>query len=100
MQLLHKTLSFVMSVFNPPFLMSSLTHSRQVFLPLPFFLFPTIRFLHGDTQSSFSFRSTCPNHLNLPLLTTSVTSTIPKRDRNLSLGILFFKVTTHIHLKI
>src|SRR5665811_793871 len=101
MQLLHKTLSFVMSIFNPPFLMSSSTHSRQVFLPLPLPpLFPTIRFLHADTQSSFSFRSTCPNHLNLPLLTTSATSTISKRFINFSLGILSLTLTPHILLTI
>src|SRR5665811_345690 len=100
MQLLHKTLFFVMSIFNPPFLMSSSTHSRQVFLPLPLPLFPTIRFLHADTQSSFSFRSTCPNHLNLPPLTTSATSTIFKRFINSSLGILSLTLTPHILLAI
>jgi hypothetical protein len=48
-------------------LMSSVTHSFHVFLPLLLPLSPeTAKFLQADTQSSTSSRSTCPNHLNLP----------------------------------
>ena len=42
------------------------THSFQVFLPLPLPFSPaTEKSLHAETQSSSSFRSTCPIHLNL-----------------------------------
>src|SRR5437867_9011355 len=52
--------------------MSFFTHSIHVFLSLPFLLTPptTSKFLHLETQSSASLRSTCPNHLSLPRLTT------------------------------
>ena len=46
---------------------------------------PTSRPLHhqpsasADTQSSTLLRSRCPNHLNLPRLTTSATQLIPRR---------------------
>src|SRR3989441_8267447 len=50
--------------------MSSFTHSIHVFLGLPFLTPPTIsKFLHLETQSPASLRSTCPNHLSLPRLT-------------------------------
>ena len=35
--------------------------------------------LQADTQSSTLLRSRCPNHLNLPRLTTSATQLIPRR---------------------
>src|SRR3989442_667665 len=58
--------------------MSSFTHSIHVFLGLPFLTPPTTsKFLHLETQSSASLRSTCPNHLSLPRLTTSSTPSIP-----------------------
>ena len=69
-----------------------------ILLPLPRPFFPaTTRFLHADTQSSESFRSTCPNHLNVPWRTLSATLTIPNLCRSFSLGFLFFRVTPHIH---
>src|SRR5580693_5311742 len=69
---LHFTLSCASSLCNPRSLMSFLTHSFHVFLPLPFGLLPsTTTFLHADTQSPCSFLSTCPNHLSLARLTNS-----------------------------
>src|SRR5664279_3316647 len=66
---LHTARSCAFSCFSINFFMSFVfaTHSFQVLLPLPLPLFPsTSIFLHADTQSSLSLRSTCPNHLNLP----------------------------------
>src|SRR5664279_5434320 len=69
------------------------------FLPLPFPLFPvTTMFLHANTQSLASLRSTCPNHLNLPWRTLSDTPTIPSLSLSTSLEFPSFRVTPHIHL--
>ena len=55
-------------------MMSSFTHSFQVFLFLPLHLtLATSIFLQADTQSSTLLLSRCPNHFNLPCLTTSAT---------------------------
>src|SRR2546425_3597370 len=80
--------------------MSSFTHSVHVFLPLPFPLTPpsTSKFLHLEAQSSASLRSTCPNHLSLPRLTTLSTPTIPSPRLSSSLDLLSFRVTPDIHL--
>src|SRR6184192_4899492 len=79
--------------------MSSFTHSIHVFLGLPFLTPPTTsKFLHLKTQSSASLRSTCPNHLNLPRLTTLSTPTIPSPHLSSSLDLLSFRVTPDIHL--
>src|SRR5437899_2455681 len=107
--------------------MSSFTHSIHVFLGLPF-LTPsttqsrtgpqslaahrespgspagqykpatTSKFLHLETQSSASLRSTCPNHPSLPRLITSSTPSIPSPRLSSSLGLLSFRVTPDIHL--
>src|SRR3989441_12058657 len=55
-------------------------------------------FLHLETQSSASLRSTCPNHLNLPRLTTLSTHPIPSPRLSSSLDLLSFRVTPDIHL--
>src|SRR5437899_3317504 len=79
--------------------MSFFTHSIHVFLPLPFLAPPsTSKFLHLETQSSASLRSTCPNHLSLPRLTTLSTPTIPSPRLSSSLDLLSFRVTPDIHL--
>src|SRR5881296_2193085 len=81
--------------------MSFFTHCIHVFLPPPFFTPPTTsKFLHLETQSSASLRSTCPNHLSLPRLTTSSTPSIPSPSLSSSLGLLSFRVTADIHLTI
>src|SRR6266545_7290501 len=101
MPLLHSTLSCAISDFSPLSFIVTFTHSGHVFLPLPLPTFPsTLIFLHAVTQFSPSIRSKCPNHLNLPLLTTSVTLSIPNRPINSSLFILSDKVTPHILLTI
>ena len=72
--------------------MSSLTHCSHVFLPLPRPLAPsTTNLLQADTQSSTLLRSRCPNHLNLPRLTTSATQLIPRRLLKSSLRFLSFQ---------
>src|SRR5207245_3790537 len=43
-----------------------------------------------------TMRSTCPNQRNLPLLTTSTTHSIPKRERKYSLLFLSDNFTPHI----
>ena len=83
------------------FTMSSLTHCSHVFLLRPRPLVPsTTNPLQADTQSSTLLRSRCPNHLNLPRLTTSATQLIPRRLYKSSLCFLSFKDTPHIHLTI
>ena len=71
MRSLHISLNTTHSECKPSSSISSSTHSLQVFLPLPTHLTPaTTTFLQAGTQSSPLLRSTCPNHLNLPRLTT------------------------------
>src|SRR5207245_7206154 len=66
--------------------MSSLTHSSHVFLGLPLQPFPyTLTLRQALTHSSYTIRFTCPNQRNLPLLTTSTTHSIPRRERMYSL---------------
>src|SRR3989442_10528627 len=79
--------------------MSSFTHSIHVFLGLPFLTPPTTsKFLHLETQSPASLRSTCPTHLSLPRPTTLSTPTIPSPRLSSSLDLLPFRDTPDIHL--
>src|SRR5207253_11321151 len=82
--------------------MSSLTHSSHVFLGLPLQPFPsTLTFRQALSHSPPpTIRSTCPNQRNLPLLTTSITQSIPKRERKYSLHFLSDNFTPHILLTI
>src|SRR3989441_9359796 len=97
--LLHKGLFCASSFFNPHSFMSFATHSIHVFLGLPFLTPPTTsKFLHLETQSPASSRSTCPNHLSLPRLTTLSTPTIPSPHLSSSLDLLSSRVTPDIHL--
>ena len=101
MRSLHISLNTTHSGCKPSSSISSLTHSLQVFLPLPAHLTPaTTTFLQADTQSSPLLRSTCPNHLNLPRLTTSATLWTLKRLYKSTLRFLSFSDTPHIHLTI
>src|SRR5579872_1242136 len=101
MPLLQPSLSCASSLFNPKSFKSLPTHSDHVFLPLPLPLTPsTSRYVHFDTQSSSSLRSTCQNHLSLPLFTISPTSSIPRLCLSSSVDFLFFIVIPHIHLTI
>src|SRR2546426_2843706 len=86
-------------IFNS--FMSSLTHSSHVFLGLPLQPFPsTLTFRQALTHSPPTIRSTCPNQRNLPLLTTSTTHSIPKRERKYSLLFRSDNFTPHILLTI
>src|SRR6184192_1028445 len=79
--------------------MSLFTHSIHVFLPLSFLAPPTTsKLLHLETQSSASLRSTCPNHLSLPRLTTLSTPTTSSPRLSFSLDVLSFRVTPDIKL--
>ena len=101
MRSLHTSLNTSHSGCKPSTSMSLSTHSFQVFLFLPLHLAPaTSTFLQPDTQSSTLLRSTCPNHLNLPRLTTSATLSTPKRLYKSTLHFLSFNDTLHIHLTI
>ena len=77
------------------------SHCSHVFLLLsrPLAL-STTNPLQADTQSSTLLRSRCPNHLNLPRLTTSATQLIPRRLHKSSLRLLSFQDTPYIHLTI
>src|SRR6266516_5883615 len=98
---LHFCLFCASSFFRPNFFMSAATHSLHVFLPLPFFTPPiTSKFLHLETQSLSTLRSRCPNHLNLPRLTTLSTPSIPNPCLSSSPVLLSFRVTPDIHLTI
>ena len=80
MKPLHISLNTAHSACKPSAFISLFTHSYQVFLPLHAHLTPaTTTFLQADTQSSSLLCSTCPNHPNLPHLTTSATLSTPKR---------------------
>ena len=54
----------------------------------------------ADTQSSPLLRSTCPNHLNLPHLTTSAMLWTPKSLYKSTGTSISFSDTPHIHLTI
>ena len=101
MKPLHISLNTAHSGCKPSAFISSFTHSYQVFLPLPAHLTPaTTTFLQADTQLSSLVLSTCPNHLNLPRLTTSSTLCTPKRLYKSTLRLLSVSNTPHIHLTI
>ena len=75
------------------------TFSPKSSCPYPAHLTPaTTTFLQADTQSSPLLRSTCPNHLNLPRLTTSATLWTLKKLYKSTLRFLSFSDTPHIHL--
>ena len=99
--LLHLSLSFPFSLFNPHSLMSLSTTWLHVILSLSRPLLPsTSNDMIFFTQSSSSFRSTCPNHLNLFRFTASDTDSIPILSLSSALGTLSLSDTPHIHLTI
>src|SRR6266496_4309371 len=98
---LHISRSLAHSALYPYIFMSPFTHSLQDFFPLPRNLDPTTAIdLQADTQSGAFLRSRCPNHLSLPLLNTTPTSSKPNRLYSSMLAILSLRVTPHIHLTI
>jgi hypothetical protein len=75
---LHKLLSFASAGDKAHILISSYNVFIHVFLGLPLGLLPSTSILvHLFAQSSSPFLSTCPNHLNLFLLHTSMTGSTP-----------------------
>src|SRR5437867_6114465 len=79
--------------------MSLFTHCIHVFLLPPFLTPPpTSKCLHLETQSSASLRSTCPNHLSMPRLTTLSTLSIPTPELFTFSSVL--QGTPDIHLTI
>ena len=102
MKPLHISLNTPHSACKPSsFISSFVLHTFKPSLPLPAHFTPaTTTFLQADTQSSPLLRSTCPNHLNLPRLTTSATLCTPRRLYKSTLRFLSFSDTLHIHLTI
>ena len=91
--LLHLSLSFASSLFNPHSLMSLSTTWLHVILGLPHPLLPsTLNDMIFFTQSSSSFHGTCPNHLNLFCFMASDTDSIPILSLSSRQTILFSKV--------
>ena len=89
--------SCAISSFIPIAFMSLLTQLLHVFLGAPLSTTPiTFILVHFFTQLFSSFRSTCPNHLNLPLCILFSTHSMPKRFKSSSLRFLSFKDTPHI----
>ena len=85
--------SCAISSFIPIAFMSLLIQLLHVFLGAPLSTTPiTFILVHFFTQLFSSFRSTCPNHLNLPLCILFSTHSMPKRFKSSSLRFLSFKV--------
>ena len=77
--------SCAISSFIPIAFMSLLTQLLHVFLGAPLSTTPiTFILVHFFTQLFSSFRSTCPNHLNLPLCILFSTHSMPKRFKSSS----------------
>ena len=69
-----------------------LTQSHQVFFGHPLCLIPsTSHVIQRLTQSLSSFRSTCPNHLNVLFLIIKLTGSNPKSSLSSSLFFLSFR---------
>ena len=75
--------SCAISSFIPIAFKSLLTQLLHVFLGAPLSTTPiTFILVHFFTQLFSSFRSTCPNHLNLPLCILFSTHSMPKRFKS------------------
>jgi len=104
MPLLHTARSCVSITLSFNFAMYSSTHSSHVFLVLPWWLCPLhfqilyVCMLSVYTKSSDCLHSICPNHLNLPRLTTSETHSMSSRLDSSALAFLSLSFTPHIHL--
>ena len=72
---------------------------HQVFFGHPLCLMPSTSHVSQRlTQSLSSFRSRCPNRLNLLFLIIKLTGCNPKSSLSSSLFFLSFSLTPHIHL--
>ena len=91
---LHFSRSIAISGLSPISFISPSSRALQVMFGLPLPLLPvTSKFLQALTQSSISFRSTCPNHLNLPRFMTSTTPSIPSLRLSFTVGTLSLNPT-------
>ena len=80
---------------------SSRTTSLPVLFGLPLGLGPSTSYsMHFFTQSSSSFRSTCPYQRGLFCCNTNAMSSIPSLSLSCLHGSLSFNLTPHIHLTI
>jgi len=99
--LLHLLWSMASSLFSLRAWQSFFTISLQVFFGLLLGLAPsTLYCIHFFTQSSSSFRSTCPYHCNLFCCSTEIMSSNPSLSLNPLLGTLFCSLMLHMHLTI
>ena len=98
--LLHLFLNCASFWDRPKLSTSFLTQSHQVFFWVSSLIPLTSCVIQHLTQSLSSFRSTCPNHLNLLvlLLIITLTGSNPKSSLSYSLFFLSFSLTAHIHL--
>ena len=95
---LHLQRSMASSLFSLQAWQSSLTTSLQVLFGLPLGLGPSTSYsMHFFTQSSLSFRSTCPYQRSLFCCNTNAMSSIPSLSLSSLLGSLSFNLTPHIH---
>ena len=89
------------SLFSLRARQSSRTTSLQVLFRLPLGLGPSTSYsMHFFTQSSSSFRSTCPYQRSLFCCNTNAMSSIPSLSLSSLLESLSFSLTPHIHLTI
>jgi len=92
--LLHLFLDWPSFSDRPKLSMSYLTQSHHVFFRHSLGLIPsTSHVIQRFTQSLSSFRSTCPNHLNLLFLIIKLTGSYPKSSLSSSLFFLSFNLT-------
>ena len=97
---LHLQRSMASSLFILRTWQSSRTTSLQVLFGLPLGLGPSTSYsIHFFTQSSSSFRSTCPYQRSLFCCNANAMSSIHSLSLN-SFGSLSFSLTPHIHLTI
>ena len=98
---LHLQRSMASSLFSLRAWQSSRTTSVQVLFGLPLGLGPSTSYsMHFFTQSSSSFRSTCPYQRSLFCCNTYAMSSIPSLFLSSLLGSLSFNLTPHIYLTI
>ena len=93
--------SLASSLFSLRAWQSSRTTSFQVLFGLPLGLEPSTSYsMHFFTQSSSSFRSTCPYNHSLFCCNTKAMSSIPSLSLNSLLENLSSSLMPHIHLTI
>ena len=98
---LHLQRSTASSLFSLCAWQSTQTTSFQVLFGLPLGLEPSTSYsMHFFTQSSSSFRSTCPYQYSLFCCNNNAMSSTPSLSLSSLLGSLSFSLTPHIHLTI